>query len=172
MKPKHILIVDDEASFTNLLKINLERRTGHTVEAVNRAHEAIPAARKHKPDLILLDVIMPGTDGGELAARIQADAFLRAVPIVFLTATVSRTEAAHQGLKSGGFTFLAKPVSMPDLLACIALHLGPSVAPGGTQPQRAEPAAHPPAANQPHIPDLHAPPAPWSGGPSPNQPPP
>ena len=122
MKPKHILIVDDEASFTNLLKINLERRTGHTVEAVNRAHEAIPAARKHKPDLILLDVIMPGTDGGELAARIQADAFLRAVPIVFLTATVSKNEAGAGGFNSGGALFLAKPISVEALIQCIAEH--------------------------------------------------
>ena len=171
MKPKHILIVDDEATFTRLLKINLEKQTSHTVAVVNRAYDAIPSARKQKPDLVLLDVIMPGMDGGELAARFQADAYLREVPIVFLTATVSRAEA-DKGLKNGGFTFLAKPVRMPDLLACIAQHLGPTVAPGGTQPQRAEPAAHPPAANQPHIPDLHAPPAPWSGGPSPNQPPP
>ena len=136
MKAKHILIVDDEASFTRLLKVNLEARTQHTIAVVNRAHEAIPAAHKQKPDLILLDVIMPGFDGGELAARIQADPLLRAVPIVFLTATVSQTEA-HQGLKSGGFTFLAKPVSMPDLLACIAQHLGPTVAnsaPGAAEP--------------------------------------
>ena len=134
MKPKHILIVDDEASFTRLLKVNLESRTQHTVEVVNRAHEAIPAARKKKPDLILLDVIMPGQDGGELAARFQADAGLRDVPVVFLTATVSRTEAAHQGMKSGGFTFLSKPISMPDLLACIAQHLGPTVANGAPPP--------------------------------------
>lgn len=128
MKPKHILIVDDEASFTRLLKVNLEARTQHTIEVINRAHEALLAAHKKKPDLILLDVIMPGQDGGELAARLQADPGLRDVPIIFLTATVSRREATHQGLKSGGFTFLSKPISMPDLLACIALHLGPTVA--------------------------------------------
>ena len=127
MKPKHILIVDDEPSFTRLLKVNLESRTQHTIAVVNRAHEAIPAAHKQKPDLILLDVIMPGFDGGELAARIQADPLLHTVPIVFLTATVSQTEA-HRGVKSGGVTLLAKPVSMPDLLACLALHLGPTVA--------------------------------------------
>ncbi len=136
MKPKHILIVDDEVGFTRLLKVNLEARTQHTIAVVNRAHEAIPAAHKQKPDLILLDVIMPGFDGGELAARLQADPSLRAVPIVFLTATVSQTEA-HRGVKSGGFTFLAKPVSMPDLLACLAEHLGPTVANSGTPPPAA-----------------------------------
>jgi CheY-like chemotaxis protein len=148
MKPKRILIVDDEVSFTRLLKVNLEARTQHTIEVVNRAHEALPAARKQKPDLILLDVIMPGQDGGELAARFQADAGLHDVPVVFLTATVSRTEAAHQGMKSGGFTFLSKPVSMPDLLACLERYLGPTLPKPITPPtsnrlQTADP-NHPP----------------------------
>ncbi len=145
MKPKHILLVDDEASFTRLLKVNLEARTQHTVTAVNRAHEAIPAAHKQKPDLILLDVIMPGFDGGELATRIQADPLLHDVPIVFLTATVSQTEARH-GVKSGGFTLLAKPVSMPDLLACVAQHLGPTVA--NSPPPAAEPLSLPTPRNR------------------------
>lgn len=124
MKPKHILIVDDEASFTRLVKVNLENHTGHTVTVVNRAHEAFASVRQHPPDLILLDVVMPGLDGGELATRLQADPQLSKVPIVFLTATVSRAEA-QAGKKSGGFPFLAKPVSLRELLACVAQHLGP-----------------------------------------------
>ena len=137
MKPKHILIVDDESTFTRLLKINLETQTSHTVAVVNRAYEAIPAARKQKPDLVLLDVIMPGVDGGELAARFQADPYLRDVPIVFLTATVSRAES-EKGLKNGGFTFLSKPVSLPSLLACIAQHLGPTMRNAAPKPLNAD----------------------------------
>ena len=164
MKPKHILIVDDEPSFTRLLKINLEARTQHTVAVVNRAHEAIPAAHKQKPDLILLDVIMPGCDGGELAARLAADPRLRDVPVVFLTATVSQAEA-HSGAKSGGFPLLAKPVSMPDLLACLARHLGPTVANTRTS------APQPAAAHRLPATDLNRQPA--SGeGPNLNPPPP
>lgn len=136
MKPKHILIVDDEASFTRMLKINLEAHTQHSVVVINRPQEALSAAHKQRPDLVLLDVIMPGLDGGDLAARFQADASLRGVPIVFLTATVSRAEA-ERGLKSGGFPFLAKPVKLADLLNCVAQHLGPSVAN----------VSHPPGAN-------------------------
>lgn len=169
MKPKHILIVDDEASFTRVLKVNLEARTGHTVTIVNRAHEAIPAAHKQRPDLILLDVIMPHLDGGELAARIQADPFLRDVPIVFLTGTVSRAEA-HQGVKNGGFTFLAKPVSMPDLMACVAQHLGPSMTNAGAAATQAGPATHPGPATRIHPPDLNRNPA-LGGVPSQNPPP-
>ena len=125
MKPKHILVVDDETSFTRMLKVNLELHTQHTVVVVNRPHEALAAAHKQKPDLVLMDVIMPGQDGGELAARFQADPFLRGVPIVFLTATVSRAEA-EKGLTSGGFPFLAKPVKLNELLTCLARYLGPT----------------------------------------------
>ncbi len=134
MKPKHILVVDDEASFTRLLKLNLETRTGHIVTVINRAHEAIAAARKNRPDLVFLDVIMPTVDGGELAARFQADPVLRGVPMVYLTATVTRGETA-KGAKNGGIPLLAKPVSLADLLACVAEHLGPHpAAEGRSQP--------------------------------------
>ena len=138
MTAKHILIVDDEASFTRLLKVNLETRTGHTVTAINRAHEALPAARKQKPDLIFMDVIMPTVDGGELAAQFQADPVMRDVPIVFLTATVSRAESS-KGAKSGGIPLLAKPVSLSDLLACVIQHLGPHAIRGTAKPPGAEP---------------------------------
>ena len=123
MKPKHILVVDDETSFTRMLKVNLELHTQHTVVVVNRPHEALAAAHKQKPDLVLMDVIMPGQDGGELAARFQADPFLRGVPIVFLTATVSRAEA-EKGLTSGGFPFLAKPVKPMQLRAFLGQAFG------------------------------------------------
>lgn len=156
MKPKHILVVDDETSFTRMLKVNLELHTQHTVVVVNRPHEALAAAHKQKPDLVLMDVIMPGQDGGELAARFQADPFLRGVPIVFLTATVSRAEA-EKGLTSGGFPFLAKPVKLNELLTCLARYLGP------TEPRanRAVPAATG-AVALPRTTNLPTPPA--SGG--------
>ena len=123
MKPKHILIVDDEVGFTRLLKLNLERLGQHTVTIVNRPHEALAVARKDKPDLILLDVIMPGVDGTKLAENFKADPILWDVPIVFLTATVSQAESAHKGLQRGGFIFLSKPVELADLEACLAQHL-------------------------------------------------
>ena len=77
-----------------------------------------------------------GGVAAEGAPRLQADPLLRAVPIVFLTATVSQTEA-HRGVKSGGFSLLAKLVSMPDLLACLAEHVGPTVASSGSPPPAA-----------------------------------
>ena len=81
---------------------------------------------------------MPNVDGGELAARLQADPVLCTTPIIFLTATVSNHESAHRGLNSGGFLFLAKPVSQADLIQYINDHVkAPSPAP----PAPAGPAA-------------------------------
>src|SRR5258707_258746 len=118
MEKKRILIVDDEESFTRMVKLNLEK-AGFDVREENKAMNALAAARDFKPDLILLDVIMPSMDGGDIAGQIQADRHLRGTPIVFLTATVSQREAGVQGLNSGGCLFLAKPVGTDQLIKCI-----------------------------------------------------
>jgi len=119
MEKKRILIIDDEASFTRMVKLNLEKTGDFEVREENRAAFAVTAAREFKPDLILLDVIMPTMDGGDVAAQIQKDRHLRDTPIIFLTATVSKREAGAGGLNSGGSLFLAKPVSLDHLITCI-----------------------------------------------------
>ena len=73
MITKRILVVDDEPSVTRNLKLNLESSDGYDVFAENHAANALTAARIFRPDLILLDVIMPGMDGGDVAARLRAD---------------------------------------------------------------------------------------------------
>ena len=113
------LIIDDEPGFTRMVKLNLEKTGFYEVREENKATYAIPVAREFKPDLILLDVIMPTMDGGDVAAHMKNDRLLRDVPIVFLTATVSRSEAGDGGLNSGGELFLAKPVSVESLIKCI-----------------------------------------------------
>ena len=62
-------------------------------------------------------------DGGELAARFQASAKLKDVPIVFLTAAITKSEVEERGGKLGGFPFLAKPIVLPEVLACLKHHL-------------------------------------------------
>jgi CheY-like chemotaxis protein len=119
MEKKRILIIDDEASFTRMVKLNLEKTGSFEVREENRATYAVAAAREFKPDLILLDVIMPAMDGGDVAAQIRTDRHLKGTPIVFLTATVSQREAGEGGLNSGGSLFLAKPVSLENLIHCI-----------------------------------------------------
>lgn len=116
-KPR-ILLIDDEVSFTNLMQINLEEQ-GYEVRVENRGAQGVETARDFQPQLIFLDVVMPDMDGGQLAAQILADEQLRHIPIVYLTAVVSkREEKAHNGI-IGGNAFLAKPVSTEEILACI-----------------------------------------------------
>jgi two-component system, OmpR family, response regulator len=116
---KRILIVDDEVSFARMVKLNLEKSGAFEVRTENKATYALPAAREFKPDLIILDVIMPGMDGGDVSNQIKRDRHLRGTPIIFLTATVSKREAGEGGLNSGGELFLAKPVTVENLIHCI-----------------------------------------------------
>src|SRR5262245_30171031 len=120
---KRILIVDDEVSFARMVKLNLEKTGAFEVRTENKATYALAAAREFKPDLIILDVIMPNMDGGDVSNQFKRDPQLRDTPIIFLTATVSTSEAGGGGLHSGGALFLVKPVSVEALVARINKHL-------------------------------------------------
>ena len=120
---KRILVVDDQARNTRLVRLYLEGTNDYVVREENDAMAALSAAKEFQPHLILLDVMMPGMDGGELAACFQANPKLKAVPIVFLTAAVTKGEVeAGRGLV-GGVPFLAKPVVLVELVACLKRHL-------------------------------------------------
>src|ERR1039458_7893843 len=99
---KRILAVDDQASNTRLLKLYLERTNDYVVREVNDAKAALSTAEEFQPHLILLDVMMPGMDGGELAACFQENPKLKAVPVVFLTAVITKGEAEAGGGQVGG----------------------------------------------------------------------
>jgi DNA-binding response OmpR family regulator len=120
---KRILVVDDQANITRLLKLNLEQTNLYLVRTENDANAALAAAKEFLPDLILLDVMMPGIDGGRLAAQFQASPELKSVPIVFLTAAVTRDEVRLRGGLVGGLPFLAKPVNLSEVLRCLKQHL-------------------------------------------------
>ena len=115
---KRILVVDDQTQNTQLLKAYLERND-YVVKEENDSRTALSAGEEFKPDLILLDVMMPGVDGGELAARFKASPTLKTIPIVFLTATVTKAEVNAGGGLIGGDRFLAKPLVLTDVLACL-----------------------------------------------------
>lgn len=135
IEKKRILIVDDEVSFARRVKLNLEKTGAFEVRTENRASYALAAAREFKPHLIILDVIMPNMDGGDVSNQIKRDRNLRDTPIIFLTATVSKREAGEDGLSSGGALFLAKPVSVETLVARINQHLPKPPAPPPTAPE-------------------------------------
>lgn len=123
-----ILIIDDEAGFTRLMKLTLQQTGDYEVFEENDGSNAWETARRVRPDLILLDIVMPKMDGGDVAARIRQDSELAHIPIVFLSAIVSNKEAVPGGL-IGGFPFLSKPISMDALIQCIRENL-----PTSTQP--------------------------------------
>lgn len=116
---KRVLIIDDEAGFTRLLKLNLHQTGRYTAEAVNDPTKAIGVAREFSPDVILLDVMMPGMDGGEVADRLRANPKLRNTPIVFLTAAVKKNEVVSHSGYIGGLPFIAKPVDLDEVVRCI-----------------------------------------------------
>ena len=120
-KPR-ILIIDNNRDFTLSAKVGLERTRRYSVSEENEPARAHQTAQRVKPDLILLDIAMPETDGGEVAAQIESDPTLRRTPVVFLTALVTKAEA-RSGLEIQGHPFLAKPISIPDLVAGIERNL-------------------------------------------------
>lgn len=121
---KKILVVDDEAGMTRMLKRNLESTGRYEVRTENSGAAALAAARDFRPEFILLDVMMPGMDGGEVAAQLKEDKTLDKIPVVFLTAIVKQEETMPTGSTIGGCEYLAKPVKLEDLVACIEKHIG------------------------------------------------
>jgi CheY-like chemotaxis protein len=114
-RKRRILIVDNDRDTTRLVKILLEKTGRYSVLEENDAARAHQSAQNFRPDLILLDIVMPETDGGEVAAQIQADPELRRTPVIFLTALVTETET-KAGLRIQGHPFLAKPINIPELI--------------------------------------------------------
>ena len=115
MTKSRILVVDDEPNLSGLVRLFLEKTQRFEVRVENRSAQALSAAREFRPDLILLDVDMPGKDGGDVARAIQGDDVLSGVPILFLTSLVSPAEAGGREILRGGMRFLAKPVN-PKIL--------------------------------------------------------
>ena len=111
MSKQRILVVDDDSKISALVRFILERLGGYEVVEENRAFAAVTTARKIRPHFILLDVNMPGKDGGDIANDLRKDPNFNATPIVFLTSLVGRGESGNHG----GNVFLSKPVD-PQLL--------------------------------------------------------
>ncbi len=121
---KKILIVDDEESFGKLVKLNLEETGEYEVRVETKGTRAVPVAREFKPDFILLDVVMPDMDGGEIAHQLKEDKELKDIPVGFLTALVSEYEVTPKGDSIAGHPFIAKPVTVGQLIAFIKNNKG------------------------------------------------
>ncbi len=129
MEKKRILAVDDQAGNTQLVKLLLERTHEYVVREENDAKSAIAAAEEFEPHLILLDVKMPGMDGWDLAGCFHALPKLKSVPIVFLTAAMTKEEVEEHGGRVWGYPFIAKPFVVSELVACLKKHLADGASP-------------------------------------------
>ena len=114
------LIVDDDPNLSRLAGVILEKTNLYEVRIESQAMRALAVAREFKPHIVLLDVDMPGRDGGEVAKDIRADPTLSQTRILFLTGLVSKGEAGDRALVSGGSHFLPKPVEPTVLLQTVA----------------------------------------------------
>ena len=126
MNPRRILVIDDNPAATRVVKLSLEKTGRYRVHALNDPRQALIAAREFKPDLILLDVCMPGLEGGDVAFQIRSEKEFQRTPIVFLTSLVSPVEAKGAGALVGGFHFVAKPPRLDEMVACIEERLAAS----------------------------------------------
>ena len=115
MDKKRILVVDDEKDLRDLISFNL-KRNGYDVLTAANGKEALEIAERETPDLILLDVMMPGVDGTEVTRRLKADTRLSQIPLVMLTAKSEETDVVV-GLTLGADDYVTKPFSMSILLA-------------------------------------------------------
>lgn len=130
MTGKTVLIVDDEASIREMIAVALEMAGYNWREAAN-ARDAHELVVDHKPDLILLDWMLPGTSGVELARRLKREDITAEIPIIMLTAR-SDEDNKIQGLEAGADDYITKPFSPRELVARLKAVLRRS-APAGTE---------------------------------------
>jgi diguanylate cyclase (GGDEF)-like protein len=115
-----ILVVDDDPSIVDLLEAFLQHE--YHVSVATHGEQAIDLCRRQLPDLVLLDVMMPGLDGYEVCRRLKSDPATRDVPIIFVTAR-DEVDEEIRGLEAGAVDFLSKPVHRAIVLARVRTHI-------------------------------------------------
>ena len=117
-----VLVVDDDPVIQRLLQVNLEME-GYDVLLANDGIEAIERTREHRPDLLLLDVMMPRKDGWQVAAEIQDDPDLAGTKIVFLSARAQDADV-QKGTDLGVAAYITKPFDPIDLMELVSELVG------------------------------------------------
>ena len=112
-----VLVVDDEAAIREMIQFALEK-AGMSVQAASNAHEALLNINDSRPDIILMDWMMPGVSGLELTRRLRKDSLTQDIPIIMLTAKVTEDDKVA-GLEAGTDDYVIKPFSPRELLARI-----------------------------------------------------
>ncbi len=122
MKNKEILIVDDDKVTLRMLEKILSNE-GYSVMEANNGKDAIKIAKNQIPNLIILDIMMPGMDGGDVANVLKSDFSTGDIPIIFLSSLIKRTEEKHI-INENGKIFIGKPINRNSLLEKIRIFLG------------------------------------------------
>jgi len=121
MARSRILVVDDEPGIVDIARANLEGHGFAVVEAYD-GEEALEKVKEEKPDLVVLDILMPGMDGWDVLERMEADPELSGIPVIMLTARVS-DEDVLRGLETGAVEYMTKPFYPEDLVAAVKINL-------------------------------------------------
>jgi CheY-like chemotaxis protein len=114
---RKILIADDEEETLYHIS-NILKRAEHEVISTTKGSEVVNLVRDFKPDLIILDIFMPDMDGGEVAANLSEEESTKDIPIIYLTALISKNEESKIK-KSGKHYLVAKPTTSEELLATV-----------------------------------------------------
>ena len=113
---KKLLVIDDEEYFCRAVKKAIEMKRDLQVLTATRGDEGLRLARTQKPDLILLDIVMPGMMGTQVAEELSQDPAMASIPVIFVTAIVKQEETERDGGFWGNRMFIAKPVVVDELL--------------------------------------------------------
>jgi two-component system phosphate regulon response regulator PhoB len=141
-----ILVVDDEPDLVELVRLALHQ-TGYQVETAGTGREALDRLRRRRPDLVILDLMLPDVSGTELCRRIRSDSELAALPVIMLTAKADEVDRVV-GLELGADDYVTKPFSPRELVLRVGAVLRRSRAPGDPRavlesgPLRLDPARH------------------------------
>ena len=117
-----ILLIDDEPDFVEPLSLQLKSE-GFGVTVASDGPSGLEKARADRPDLVILDIVMPGMDGFEVLKRLRAFRETRRTPVLMLTAR-GETEAIFKAVESGSVDYLIKPFDLEELLKLIKRYLG------------------------------------------------
>jgi DNA-binding response OmpR family regulator len=118
---KTVAIIEDDPDLSELLRYNLERE-GYAVAGYGSGARALEFCQRSRPDLMILDVMLPEADGLEVCKQIRSDRDLKNLPIIFLTARGGETDRVL-GLELGGNDYVVKPFSMRELLVRVKIQL-------------------------------------------------
>ena len=118
MPVKRILVVDDNAELVKALQIRLTQKHYEVLVAFD-GREGLQKAKKHKPDLIILDIVIPKMEGGSVAAALKEDRATRDIPVIFLTGLAGGLTETPEGRLRGGNVFLGKPFDTEELMSMV-----------------------------------------------------